>query len=197
MSPRRRGLIDRKAQMRRAEELLAKVRCEDIDPRMMVRDLSLSRRQMVDIAKAPGRGPQVLVLDEATSALTAEDVQTVNDLPGRLIAQSRALAGALALFAALFVTYNLPHSRGHSSAVFVQNANEAVAIACVALAQTVPVLMRGLDLSVGAVMTGCCRPAIPRGPIRGWGMPTSCPPSPPWSCAKRTCWAGPDAMWAR
>lgn len=71
----------------------------------------------------------------------------------RLVAQNRAFTGALALFAALFVTYNLLHPRGFSSAVFVQNANEAVAIAFVAMAQTVPVLMRGLDLSVGAVMT--------------------------------------------
>jgi ribose transport system permease protein len=72
---------------------------------------------------------------------------------GRLIAQNRGFAGALFLFAALFLTYNLLHPRGFSSAVFVQNANESVAIAFVAMAQTVPVLMRGLDLSVGAVMT--------------------------------------------
>ncbi|WP_149588538.1 sugar ABC transporter ATP-binding protein [Tabrizicola flagellatus] len=85
--PRRMGLIDRKAQLRRAEELLARVRCEDLDPRMMVRDLSLSRRQMVEIAKALGRDPRVLILDEATSALTAEDVQTVYDLLGRLKAE--------------------------------------------------------------------------------------------------------------
>lgn len=85
--PRRMGLIDRRAQLRRAEELLARVRCEDLDPRMMVRDLSLSRRQMVEIAKALGRDPRVLILDEATSALTAEDVQTVYDLLGRLKAE--------------------------------------------------------------------------------------------------------------
>ena len=35
----------------------------------------------------------------------------------------------------------------------MQNANESVAIGFVAMAQTVPVLMGGLDLSVGAVMT--------------------------------------------
>ena len=35
----------------------------------------------------------------------------------------------------------------------MQNANEIVAIAFVAMAQTVPVLLGGLDLSVGAVMT--------------------------------------------
>lgn len=85
--PRRMGLIDRKAQLRRAEELLARVRCADLDPRMRVRDLSLSRRQMVEIAKALGRDPRVLILDEATSALTAEDVQTVYDLLGRLKAE--------------------------------------------------------------------------------------------------------------
>ncbi len=71
----------------------------------------------------------------------------------RAISQNRGLAGALSLFAVLFVTYNLLHSRGFSTAVLVQNANESVAIAFVAMAQTVPVLMRGLDLSVGAVMT--------------------------------------------
>ena len=39
----------------------------------------------------------------------------------------------------------------------VQNANEAFSLALVAMAQTVPVLAGGLDLSVGAVMTlvGC------------------------------------------
>jgi ribose transport system ATP-binding protein len=82
--PRRFGLIDRRAQVLRAEELLARVRCEDVDPRMMVRDLSLSRRQMVEIAKALGRTPEVLILDEATSALTAQDVRTVYDLLGQL-----------------------------------------------------------------------------------------------------------------
>ncbi|WP_374301458.1 sugar ABC transporter ATP-binding protein [Ferrovibrio sp.] len=78
--PRRFGLIDRRAQIARAEALLARVRCEDVDPNTLVRDLSLSRRQMVEIAKALGRNPKVLILDEATSALTARDVQTVYDL---------------------------------------------------------------------------------------------------------------------
>ncbi len=85
--PRRFGLIDRRAQAARAEELLARVRCEDVDPNALVRELSLSRRQMVEIAKALGRSPKVLILDEATSALTSRDVQTVYDLLARLKAE--------------------------------------------------------------------------------------------------------------
>ena len=85
--PRRFGLIDRRAQRMRAEALLSRVRCEDVDPNALVRELSLSRRQMIEIAKALGSEPKVLILDEATSALTARDVQTVYDLLADLKAQ--------------------------------------------------------------------------------------------------------------
>ena len=82
--PKRWGMIDGRAQRRRAEELLARVGCSDINPAEQVKNLSLSRRQMVEIAKAPGRGPQLLILDEATSALTAADVEEVYRLLHRL-----------------------------------------------------------------------------------------------------------------
>jgi ribose transport system ATP-binding protein len=75
--PRRFGLIDGRAQRRRSEELLSRVGCEDISPSSRVADLPLSRRQMVEIAKALGRDPKLLILDEATSALTAADVDRV------------------------------------------------------------------------------------------------------------------------
>src|SRR6185437_2936113 len=60
--PRRFGLIDARAQRRRAEELLAEVGGEDVNPLVRVRDLPLSRRQLVEIAKAIGKAPRLLVL---------------------------------------------------------------------------------------------------------------------------------------
>jgi ribose transport system ATP-binding protein len=75
--PRRGGLIDAAAQDARARDLLKRVGCEDVHPLELVRDLPLSRRQMVEIAKALGRNPRILILDEATSALTADDVERV------------------------------------------------------------------------------------------------------------------------
>ena len=67
--------------------------------------------------------------------------------------QNVGLVTAILLLTVLYLVYNLMHPRGFSSAVAVQNANETAAIAFVAMAQTIPVLMGGLDLSVGAVMT--------------------------------------------
>ena len=88
--PRRFGLIDNRAQNRIAEELLARINCADVNPNALVRDLSLSRRQMVEIAKALGKKPKVLILDEATSALTSRDVETVYGLLGDLKAEGVA-----------------------------------------------------------------------------------------------------------
>ena len=77
--PRWMGMIDRRAQRRRAIDILARIKCADVDPDTLVRDLSLSRRQMVEIAKAISKNPRVLILDEATSALdstTEREIQS-------------------------------------------------------------------------------------------------------------------------
>lgn len=76
----------------------------------------------------------------------------MKDLRVRL-SQNAALVTAIAIFILFYVFYNMNHPRGFSVAVLIQNSNEVFTLAMVAMAQTVPVLMGGLDLSVGAIMT--------------------------------------------
>jgi ribose transport system ATP-binding protein len=89
--PTRFGMIDRRAQRRLAEEALARAGGADIHPAALVKDLPLSRRQIIEIAKALARKPRVLILDEATSALTAADVKTVFEVLKRLRSEGIAL----------------------------------------------------------------------------------------------------------
>jgi len=83
-NPPRRPRPDRpaRAQRRIAEEALARAGAEDIHPRAPLKDLPLSRRQMVEDRQGarPGK-PRILILDEATSALTAADVTKVFGCP--------------------------------------------------------------------------------------------------------------------
>jgi len=89
--PKRFGMIDRKAQRRIAEEALVRAGADDIHPSALVKNLPLSRRQMVEIAKALARKPRILILDEATSALTATDVRKVFDVLKRLRSEGLAI----------------------------------------------------------------------------------------------------------
>ena len=47
----------------------------DVNPKQIVGDLSVSRRQMVEIAKAVSHNAKILVLDEPTSSLTENEVE--------------------------------------------------------------------------------------------------------------------------
>ena len=85
------------------------------------------------------------------------------------VRQNIGLATAIGLFGILYLLYNMAHPKGFSSAVLVQNGNEIFALAMLAMAQTVPVLASGLDLSVGAVMTmvGCVASYLLAGTVGG------------------------------
>jgi ribose transport system permease protein len=67
--------------------------------------------------------------------------------------QNAPFIGAIVIFVLFYLFYNIFHPRGFSTQVLVQNSNEVFSLALVAMAQTVPVLVGGLDLSVGAIMT--------------------------------------------
>jgi ribose transport system ATP-binding protein len=84
-------MIDRGRQRAIAEDALRRAGAEDIHPLALVKDLPLSRRQLVEIAKALARSPRILILDEATSALTAADVTRIFAVLKRLRAEGLAL----------------------------------------------------------------------------------------------------------
>ncbi|HTO21949.1 MAG TPA: sugar ABC transporter ATP-binding protein, partial [Spirochaetia bacterium] len=63
-------LIDWDRLHARTTELLALFGSEKLDPRTLVRDLSIAKRQVVEILKAMSVNPKILVLDEPTSSLT-------------------------------------------------------------------------------------------------------------------------------
>jgi ABC-type sugar transport system ATPase subunit len=78
----RRAMVDRRAMIAGAGKLLAAVGL-DVDPRRRVDSLSVAQRQLIEIAKALGREPLVLILDEPTSALGPAESERVLEFARR------------------------------------------------------------------------------------------------------------------
>ena len=83
--PKRFGLVDHRFMYNDTRALFDELEI-DIDPRTLVGGLSVSRRQMVEIARAVSYKAKILVLDEPTSSLTQSEV----DHLFRIIAKLRA-----------------------------------------------------------------------------------------------------------
>jgi len=75
--PVRRGLIDWRAARARAKEILTSIGFDAIDPAAKIRDLTIAKQQMVEIAKALVSKPRVLVLDEPSAVLSGSDLDSL------------------------------------------------------------------------------------------------------------------------
>ncbi|WP_026872769.1 sugar ABC transporter ATP-binding protein [Inquilinus limosus] len=95
--PGRAGLVDWSAMHRAAKAALDRIGLA-IDPRRLVRDLSVAEQQMVEIARALSMDSRLIVMDEPTSALSAAEVE-------RLMAIIRALRDHG--IAVIYVTHRL------------------------------------------------------------------------------------------
>jgi len=72
---------------KQASEALSEIGLGDVDPKTEVRNLSLARQQMVEIARAIALDCQTLILDEPTSSLTRGDIEQLFALINRLKAR--------------------------------------------------------------------------------------------------------------
>ncbi len=83
-------VVDRDAMYKRTQELLAKVGLKR-SPDTLVRDLSISEKQLVEIARAIAFSARVIVMDEPTSSLTDEEVRQLFAIIEQLKAEGRAV----------------------------------------------------------------------------------------------------------
>ncbi|MFI5384556.1 MAG: sugar ABC transporter ATP-binding protein [Fimbriimonadales bacterium] len=89
--PTRAGVfVDQKAMVRQAKECMGRLGL-GLDPLTPVERLSQNEAQLIEIAKALGSNPNILVMDEPTSALTRDDVEILFAIIRRLKQQGLAI----------------------------------------------------------------------------------------------------------
>ncbi len=66
------GVLNDKERCQRARELLAEFD-SDLDPRTLIRDLSMANRQIVELAKAMVMNAKLIIMDEPTASITVAE----------------------------------------------------------------------------------------------------------------------------
>jgi ribose transport system ATP-binding protein len=74
--PQKRGLIDEATIYERSKRYLEMVGL-NVDPNIIVGDLTIGRQQLVEIAKALSVDARVLIMDEPTSSLSQKETETL------------------------------------------------------------------------------------------------------------------------
>jgi len=75
----------------KARPILESLGYPDLNPNRLVRELSISLQQVVEIARTQAINSQYVLLDEPTSSLTKADIRKLFDLVGRLKAQGKGV----------------------------------------------------------------------------------------------------------
>jgi ABC-type sugar transport system ATPase subunit len=86
----RAGVVDWKMMAQRTREALALVDL-DVDPRAVVSDLSISQRQMIEIARALSANAKLIIMDEPNSSLSEAETERLFSLIHSLKARGIAI----------------------------------------------------------------------------------------------------------
>ena len=88
--PSKAGIINRTLLNKKCKELLTELELE-VEPSLLVAELSLAQKQMVEIIKAISLKAKLLILDEPTSALEKPDVEKLFKLIEKMKRQDRGI----------------------------------------------------------------------------------------------------------
>ncbi|HVO20398.1 MAG TPA: sugar ABC transporter ATP-binding protein [Anaeromyxobacter sp.] len=92
------GFIQARRMVGESRRHLAALGVEDIDPRTLVKHLSVSQMQLVEIAKAVSLDARLLIMDEPTSSLTTGEIRKLLEIMRGLRAKGVSI---------LFITHKL------------------------------------------------------------------------------------------
>ena len=84
------GLIDYKAMFKQSKQLLESMGVE-ISPNMYVRELTVAKQQLIEIAKALSNKAEILIMDEPTSALSNKEIEHLMNMIGMLKAAGKSI----------------------------------------------------------------------------------------------------------
>ncbi len=90
--------IDKEAMIKAANELLKRLNISNISAKALVKNLSSSEKQLIEIAKAISVNPSTIIMDEPTASLTVKETETLMDI----IRQLKSVGAAI-----VFISHHL------------------------------------------------------------------------------------------
>lgn len=111
------AFVDSRSMVARSREILQELETR-VDPRTRVQDLTVSQKQMVEIAKAISREAKILIMDEPTDVLTGSETAILFRLIRRLKEQDVTV---------VFISHKLDEVKEISDRVTVLRDGELVA----------------------------------------------------------------------
>jgi methyl-galactoside transport system ATP-binding protein/inositol transport system ATP-binding protein len=84
------GLVDHQKMYKMTKDLLTSVGMDE-DPKMLVKDLTVAKQQMVEIAKAISYQAKLIIMDEPTSAISGNEIAELFSLMRKVKEEGRSI----------------------------------------------------------------------------------------------------------